>query len=127
VISLDLGWSNAIDQQAFDRVHRLGQTKEVYINRLIIANTVEARVREIQDRKQGLSDGALGEGSGQRVRLSVGELAHCELSLFQSTTLCLWLLQCLVLRLHLSNGYAHPRRYSTKLLFLTNSFILGIS
>jgi hypothetical protein len=118
VISLDLGWSNAIDQQAFDRVHRLGQNKEVYINRLVIANTVEARVRQIQDRKQGLSDGALGEGNGQRVRLSVGELAHCELPLFSSTVLCLWWLQCLVLGLHLSDGYAHLRRYSMIALIL---------
>ncbi|PVG00777.1 hypothetical protein CPB86DRAFT_171952 [Serendipita vermifera] len=75
VISLDLGWSNAVDQQAFDRVHRLGQQKEVVIQRTIIRNTVEQRVREIQERKQSLSDGALGEGSGRRVRLSVAELA----------------------------------------------------
>lgn len=96
VISLDLGWSNAVDQQAFDRVYRLGQTKGVFINRLMIKDTVEARVRAIQQRKQSLSDGALGEGSGQRIRLSVGELAHCEcfplLGILQ-----LIRLQCLVL------------------------------
>lgn len=59
-------------------MHRLGQKKEVFIERLLINNTVEQRVQEIQQRKQGLSDGALGEGTGQRMRLSVGELAHCE-------------------------------------------------
>jgi SNF2 family DNA or RNA helicase len=79
VISLDLGWSNAVDQQAFDRVHRLGQQKEVFIERTIIQNTVEQRVKDIQERKQGLSDGALGEGSGRRIRLTVGELASCRL------------------------------------------------
>jgi hypothetical protein len=95
VISLDLGWSNSVDQQAFsrflqlpgrsfnplnsfDRLHRLGQKKDVYIERLVISNTVEQRVQEIQARKQSLSDGALGEGTGQRMRLSVGELAHRE-------------------------------------------------
>jgi hypothetical protein len=59
-------------------VHRLGQKKEVFIERLVISDTVEQRVQEIQARKQGLSDGALGEGTGQRMRLSVGELAHRE-------------------------------------------------
>lgn len=73
-----LGWSNAVDQQAFDRVHRLGQNKEVFIHRLFIKGTVEERVRTIQDKKQSLADGALGEGTGQRVKLSVGELASCK-------------------------------------------------
>jgi len=76
VISLDLGWSYSVDAQAFSRCHRLGQRKEVFIERLVINNTVEQRVQEIQARKQALSDGALGEGTGQRMRLSVGELAH---------------------------------------------------
>ncbi|KAG8848478.1 hypothetical protein FRB91_010772 [Serendipita sp. 411] len=75
VISLDPSWNAATDQQCFDRVHRLGQTKEVFIERLMINNTVETRVRDIQIRKQGLSDAALGEGNYQRVRFTVGELA----------------------------------------------------
>jgi SNF2 family DNA or RNA helicase len=94
VVSLDLGWSQSVDQQAFDRsaelhgflvscsqfdrCHRLGQQKEVFIERLVISNTVEQRVQAIQARKQALADGALGEGTGQRMRLSVGELAQCE-------------------------------------------------
>jgi len=60
----------------------------VFIERLVISNTVEQRVQEIQARKQALSDGALGEGTGQRMRLSVGELAHREYKLhFQSIVL----------------------------------------
>jgi SNF2 family DNA or RNA helicase len=61
-----------------NRCHRLGQKKEVFIERLVISNTVEQRVQEIQARKQALADGALGEGTGQRMRLSVGELAQCK-------------------------------------------------
>lgn len=76
VMSLDLAWNAATDQQAFDRMHRLGQKKEVFIDRLVIGNTVEQRVQAIQERKQSLSDAALGEGTGKRMRLSVGELAH---------------------------------------------------
>lgn len=43
VISLDLAWSPAIEAQAFDRVHRIGQTRPVEIERLTIADTVEQR------------------------------------------------------------------------------------
>ncbi|KAJ7275100.1 SNF2 superfamily protein [Mycena rebaudengoi] len=76
VIALDLGWSPAIDHQAFDRVHRLGQSRDVIVKRLVIENTVEDRILALQERKQKLADGSLGEGSGEKIgRLSVRELA----------------------------------------------------
>ncbi|KAF8067663.1 SNF2 family N-terminal domain-containing protein [Lyophyllum atratum] len=77
VISLDLGWSQAIEAQSFDRVHRLGQTRPVVVQRLVISDTVEDRVLAMQERKQLLADGSLGEGSGKKIgRLSVRELAN---------------------------------------------------
>ncbi|KAJ7770573.1 SNF2 superfamily protein [Mycena metata] len=77
VISLDLGWSPAMDHQAFDRVHRLGQHRKVIVKRLVIANTVEDRILALQERKQNLADGSLGEGNGKKIgRLSVRELAN---------------------------------------------------
>ncbi|KAF7350506.1 putative ATP-dependent helicase C23E6.02 [Mycena venus] len=77
VISLDLGWSPAIDQQAFDRVHRLGQHRKVIVKRMVIANTVEDRILALQERKQSLADGSLGEGKGKKLgKLSVRELAE---------------------------------------------------
>lgn len=51
VISLDLGWSQAVESQAFDRCHRLGQMRTVNIQRLVIADTVEDRVLTMQERK----------------------------------------------------------------------------
>ena len=51
VISLDLGWSQAIESQAFDRVHRLGQTRDVHVQRVVIADTVEDRILTMQERK----------------------------------------------------------------------------
>ncbi|RDB16047.1 putative ATP-dependent helicase C23E6.02 [Hypsizygus marmoreus] len=77
VISLDLGWSQAIEAQSFDRVHRLGQTRPVVVQRLVISDTVEDRVLAMQERKQQLADGSLGEGTGKKIgRLSVKELAN---------------------------------------------------
>lgn len=51
VISLDLGWSLAIESQAFDRVHRLGQRRKVLVQRVVISDTVEDRILQLQDRK----------------------------------------------------------------------------
>jgi len=76
VISLDLSWNSATDFQAFDRAHRVGQRKEVSVHRLVINNTVEQRLVAIQEKKQGLADGSLGERTGKKMaRLSVRELA----------------------------------------------------
>ncbi|CAL1709072.1 unnamed protein product [Somion occarium] len=76
VISLDLGWSEAIENQAFDRVHRLGQMRDVTVERLVIQDTVEDRILALQERKRNLAEGSLGEGNGKKIgRLSVKELA----------------------------------------------------
>ncbi|KZP29288.1 hypothetical protein FIBSPDRAFT_917412 [Athelia psychrophila] len=77
VISLDLGWSEAVEAQAFDRVHRLGQQRNVFVERLVIADTAEDRVLVMQERKKAIADGSLGEGTGKKLgRLSVRELAN---------------------------------------------------
>ncbi|SCV68458.1 BQ2448_579 [Microbotryum intermedium] len=76
VISLDFAWSQAIEQQAFDRVHRIGQTKVVEIDRLTISNTVEERMRTLQARKQDLADASLGEKAGQKLgKLTIADIA----------------------------------------------------
>ena len=51
VISLDLGWSQAVESQAFDRVHRVGQMRKVHVQRVVIADTVEDRILKMQERK----------------------------------------------------------------------------
>ncbi|KIJ33059.1 hypothetical protein M422DRAFT_265089 [Sphaerobolus stellatus SS14] len=75
VLSLDLAWNAATENQAFDRVHRMGQQKDVHVKRLIIRNTVEERILNLQLKKQSLADAALGEGTGQKLKkLTVAEL-----------------------------------------------------
>ncbi|KZV69422.1 hypothetical protein PENSPDRAFT_676105 [Peniophora sp. CONT] len=77
VVNLDLSWNYAAESQAYDRVHRLGQDKEVFISRLVVANTIEERMLRLQDVKTGLADAALGEGSGVKLsKLSVKEIKH---------------------------------------------------
>lgn len=61
VISLDLWWNAAVEHQAFDRVHRLGQTKEVEIVRFVMEHTVDERMFELQMRKLQTANHALGD------------------------------------------------------------------
>ena len=45
---MDTWWNEAIEQQAVDRVHRLGQNRPVYVTRYIIKGTVEKRIMKIR-------------------------------------------------------------------------------
>lgn len=56
VILYDPWWNPAIERQAMDRVHRIGQDKPVFVHRLIAEGTVETRIAEMQARKQALMD-----------------------------------------------------------------------
>ncbi|KAF9987385.1 hypothetical protein BGZ65_003834 [Modicella reniformis] len=62
VVIMDPWWNPALENQAIDRVHRIGQTKDVFVHRLCIPETVEDRILALQAQKQALADGALGEG-----------------------------------------------------------------
>lgn len=62
VILMDLWWNPQLEEQAFDRSHRLGQTKPVQIYKLTINQSVEERILELQAKKRALAKAAL-EGS----------------------------------------------------------------
>ncbi|KAH8916078.1 hypothetical protein BT69DRAFT_1270851 [Atractiella rhizophila] len=75
IIHFDLAWSEAVEAQAFDRCHRIGQRKAVRVNRITIKQTVEERIKELQERKRLLVESSLGEGGGKKIgRLSVQDL-----------------------------------------------------
>ncbi|HEX4925738.1 MAG TPA: DEAD/DEAH box helicase [Bdellovibrionales bacterium] len=52
VFILDPWWNPAVEQQAADRAHRIGQTKSVFVYRLVAKDTVEERVLRLQERKK---------------------------------------------------------------------------
>uniref|UniRef100_V5GLJ2 Uncharacterized protein n=2 Tax=Kalmanozyma brasiliensis (strain GHG001) TaxID=1365824 RepID=V5GLJ2_KALBG len=62
VILMDLWWNPQIEEQAFDRAHRLGQTRDVTIYKLSIKDTVEERILELQKKKRELAKAALEGG-----------------------------------------------------------------
>ena len=61
VIHYDPWWNPAVEEQASDRAHRIGQTKSVFVYKLIAADTVEERIVEMQERKAALASIALSE------------------------------------------------------------------
>ena len=60
VIHYDPWWNPAAEDQASDRAHRIGQTKSVFVYKLIAADTVEDRIVDLQRRKADLANIALG-------------------------------------------------------------------
>lgn len=75
VIIMDLWWNQALENQAIDRCHRIGQLKAVEVSRIVIPDTVEDRILKLQDQKRDIIEGALGEGQAERVgRLGLEDL-----------------------------------------------------
>jgi SNF2 family DNA or RNA helicase len=74
VVHLDPWWNPAVEQQATDRAHRIGQDKPVVSCRLIAEGTVEERILDLQDAKRDLADAALGTDGGFVQSLSTDEL-----------------------------------------------------
>jgi hypothetical protein len=60
VFLFDPWWNPAVEQQAFDRAHRIGQTKPVFVHRLVTTGTVEERILALQKEKRALADVATG-------------------------------------------------------------------
>ncbi|XP_052161839.1 putative SWI/SNF-related matrix-associated actin-dependent regulator of chromatin subfamily A member 3-like 1 [Oryza glaberrima] len=64
VYLFDPWWNPGVEEQAMDRVHRIGQTKEVKVVRLIVKDSIEERMLELQERKKKLISGAFGRKKG---------------------------------------------------------------
>ncbi|MAE69618.1 MAG: helicase, partial [Gemmatimonadetes bacterium] len=64
VFHLDPWWNPAVEDQATDRAHRIGQTRPVVAYRLVASGTVESRIRLMQERKRHLAAAVLGGDDG---------------------------------------------------------------
>ena len=61
VILFDPWWNPAVENQAIDRTHRIGQTKTVFAYRLLVRDTIEDKIRQLQIRKSNMANDVLGE------------------------------------------------------------------
>ncbi|HET7503824.1 MAG TPA: DEAD/DEAH box helicase, partial [Kofleriaceae bacterium] len=64
VFLIDPWWNPAVEDQAADRAHRIGQDKPVMVYRMVARDTVEERILELQERKRALADAALADAGG---------------------------------------------------------------
>ncbi|CAI5527491.1 unnamed protein product [Closterium sp. Naga37s-1] len=74
VFLMDPWWNPAVEQQAQDRIHRLGQFKPVRVTRFVIAGTIEERIIKLQEKKQLVFDGTVGGSSEALGRLTEDDL-----------------------------------------------------
>ena len=61
VIHYDPWWNPAVENQATDRAHRIGQTKSIFVFKLIATNTIEEKMLLLQERKKKIADGIYGK------------------------------------------------------------------
>ncbi|EUC55471.1 SNF2 family amino-terminal protein, partial [Rhizoctonia solani AG-3 Rhs1AP] len=71
VFMMDFWWNRAAENQAIDRIHRIGQTRTVYVKHFVIKNTIEKRVLQIQKRKTAIVKGAFGKAGDKGTKESV--------------------------------------------------------
>ena len=74
VIHFDRWWNPAVEDQATDRAHRIGQTRAVQVHRLLTEGTIEQRIGQLLDRKRDLAESVLGTGEVALTELSNEEL-----------------------------------------------------
>jgi superfamily II DNA or RNA helicase len=74
VIHYDRWWNPAVEQQATDRAHRIGQTRTVTVHKLVTAGTIEERIDELLQRKRALAESVVGEGEAWITELGDDEL-----------------------------------------------------
>ncbi len=74
VIHYDPWWNPAVEDQATDRAHRIGQDKPVFVHRLITLGTIEEKMEVLKSRKAALASGILGGAGEGALALTEGDL-----------------------------------------------------
>jgi SNF2 family DNA or RNA helicase len=74
VFHFDRWWNPAVEDQATDRAFRIGQTRDVHVHKFVTLGTLEERIDEMIERKQGLSKQIVGSGENWITEMSNQEL-----------------------------------------------------
>ena len=75
VIHYDRWWNPAVEDQATDRAHRIGQDRPVQVHRLVTEGTLEDRIAELLEKKRALAEAVVGGGESWVSQMSDDELA----------------------------------------------------
>lgn len=76
VIHYDPWWNPAVENQATDRAHRIGQDKTVFVYKLVAKGTVEEKILEMQHHKKALMEGLFSNETTSKTALSEEDLRH---------------------------------------------------
>ncbi|MCE2660666.1 MAG: DEAD/DEAH box helicase [Rubrivivax sp.] len=74
VIHLDPWWNPAVERQATDRAHRLGQDRPVFVYQLVVEGSIEERMLALQARKAALAEGVLGHDTAAAAKFTEADL-----------------------------------------------------
>ena len=75
VIHYDPWWNPAVENQATDRAHRLGQTKNVFVYKLVVAGSIEEKILALQEKKAELAAGILSEDASGLAKFGEADIA----------------------------------------------------
>ncbi len=73
VIHLDIWWNPQVENQATDRAHRIGQTKNVTVTKIICKDTIEEHIMELQEKKKFLSDNLIEDNNNVKAISKLSE------------------------------------------------------
>ena len=74
VVHYDPWWNPAVEHQATDRAHRIGQDKPVFVYKLIVSGSVEEKIAQMQAAKAALAEAVLGEGRAEGPALTAEDI-----------------------------------------------------
>jgi SNF2 family DNA or RNA helicase len=74
VIHYDPWWNPAVEDQATDRAHRIGQTKKVFVHRLVTLGTIEEKMEVLKEKKRSIVAGVLEAEHGGALKLSEADI-----------------------------------------------------
>lgn len=78
VVHFDRWWNPAVENQATDRVYRIGQRKNVLVHKLLVRGTIEERIDRLIEDKKEIASGVLEEGTAK----ALTEMSNDELLRF---------------------------------------------
>ena len=76
VYIVDPWWNPAVEQQAIDRTHRIGQTKNIFAYRMICIDTIEDKILQLQERKKTLAKELIADDSSFVKALSKADVEY---------------------------------------------------
>ena len=74
VIHYDPWWNPAVEDQATDRAHRIGQTKKVFVHRLVTLGTIEEKMEVLKDKKRAIVASVMDAGHGGALTMTEADV-----------------------------------------------------